>query len=403
LTPGAGRSNLFGTSKAGNDLPPVALLNLRRLIKHSLPTAFRQVVSRLERHQHRLGKKAASPAGKLSCGLLGAGGFFNYAYLPALNRGDSSLAISGILARDAGRFREAQRGLRYAAKSFTEADALLGSGVNAALILLPNHLHFEHARRALERGLHVFCEKPLTNNVADALALKALAEKSGRVLMVDFNERFLDLHRVLKKVIAEERVGKITSARAFHNQDLRGLKTFAALRRERTGGGVVHNAGIHLINLFRHWFGEPESVRAVFENRALPAECGEDTAHCEFRFPGGVTATLDASVADAADTTYERVQFTGTDGEVASDLKKSEIIAQRRGKAKTRIRCKPEIIADSVFNALEHFADCVKKNLRPETGVEDFIKTMKIVEALTLSAQRGTAVDCPGAERSHAG
>ena len=76
-----------------------------------------------------------------------------------------------------------------------------------ALILLPNHLHLDHARKALERGLHVFCEKPLAQNVADCLALKAVAEKSGRVLMVDFNQRYSDRNRVLKKVIAENRIG----------------------------------------------------------------------------------------------------------------------------------------------------------------------------------------------------
>ena len=342
------------------------------------------------------------PSGKLNCGLVGTGQFFDYAYVPALNKWTSPLVISGILARDEAKFRAAQRSLRYTAKHFTDADALLASGINSVLILLPNHLHLEFARRALERGLNVFCEKPLAQNVADMLAIQAVAQKNGRVLMADFNQRYLDRNRVLKQVIAEERIGKIVSARAFHNQDLRRLPSFAALHRDRTGGGVVHNAGIHFVNLFLHWFGDVDRVNAVFENRALPAECGEDTARCRFWFRNGVTATLDASLANAVDTTYERVEFTGTDGELASDLKKSDIVCRPTSKPQLKIPCRAEIISDSVGNALEHFAHCVKNGLRPETDVNDSIKTIKVIEALTLSAQRGTDVHLDEIENKYA-
>jgi predicted dehydrogenase len=369
---------------------------------HSLPTAFRQIRSRWENCRQRWSQKVAPPADKLSCALLGAGHFFNYAYLPTLNRKDSPLVVAGILARDENKFRAAQRGLRYTTKHFTDADALVASGSQTVLILLPNHLHFEFVRAALERGLNVFCEKPLAQNVADCLALKTVAEKSGRVLMVDFNQRYSDRNRVLKNAVAEKRIGKIISVRAFHNQDLRGLKSFAPLHRDLTGGGVMHNAGVHFVNLFLHWFGEVERAHAVFENRALPVECGEDTARCQFWFRSGVTATLDASLANAADTSYERVEFIGENGRLASDLKRSEIIAHDGQKQSLKINCAREIISDTVFSALKHFELCVKNNLRPETDVDDAIKTMKVIEALTLSAQRGAEVSLAEIENKYA-
>ena len=341
--------------------------------------------------------------GRLPCGLIGAGHFFNYAYLPALNHKNSPLVISGILTRGQNQFELARQGLRYATKYFSDFDELLDSGIKAVLILLPNHLHAEFARKALEKGVHVFCEKPLASDVSGAFALKAIAKKSGRVLMVDFNERYFDRNHVLKKIITEGRIGKIMSVQAFHNQDLRQLSSFASLHRNLTGGGVIHNAGIHFINLFLNWFGRPERVHAVFENRALPAECGEDTARCQFWFPGGLTATLDASLANAADTTYERVQFTSEDGEITSDLKKSDILLRRPpAKRQLHITCKKEIISDSVFNALAAFARCVQTGSKPETDVDDFIETMKVIEALTLSAQRGAEVRLEEIERRYA-
>jgi predicted dehydrogenase len=370
-------------------------------IKHSLSTAVRQAVSNMEAHRHRLGMKTKPPSGKLNCGLFGAGRFFNYAYVPALNQKDSPLAITGLLARNGAKFEASRRGLRYTTDHFTDLDAMLASGIEAALIVLPNHLHFTTAKAALERGLHVFCEKPLTNSVADALILKALAARAGRVLMVDFNQRYLARNRLLADLVARKPLGKIKSVHAFHNQDFRGLASFGELHRDRTGGGVIHNAGIHFINLLLHWFGPPERVRAVFENRALPPDCGEDTAHCEFWFRDGIAATLDASFANAVDTTYERVRFISEDGEMTSDLKKGNILCKPAGKPEFKIPCRPEIIVDSVYNALRHFAACVKNHSQPETDVNDFIQTLKTVEALTLSARRGTEVTLAEIENNY--
>ena len=116
-----------------------------------------------------------------------------------------------------------------------------------------------------------------------------------------------------------------------------------------------------------------------------------------------VTATLDASLANAVDSSYERVQFIGTDGEIASDLKRSEIVGEDRRKQQLKIRCKREIISDTVFNALAHFAHCVENQSRPETDVDDSIKTMKVIEALTLSAARGADVHLDEIERKYVG
>ena len=369
----------------------LALPSNRRIpIKHSFTTAFRQWRCEWEARIHRLGRKGAPAAGKLPCALIGAGNFFHYAYLPALNRKNSPLFVSGILARDEKKFREAQRGLRYATRGFTSFEAILQSGVHSVLILLPNHLHFEYARKAVEKGLHVFCEKPLTNNVAEALALKSALNKTGQILMVGFNQRYLDRNRVLNAVLAENRIGKIVSVQAYHNQNLPGrFQTFERLHKAVTGGGVVHNAGIHFINLFLSWFGEVARVSAVFENRTLPRECGEDTALCRFWFRNGVTATLEASLANAVSTSYERVHFVGEQGEISSDLKKGDIRCRLGGKPWSNLDCQKEVICDSVYTALQNFERCVSTGTRPETDVDDFIRTLKVVEALTLSAQRG--------------
>ena len=346
----------------------------------------------MEARCHQLRWKTAPPAGRLRCGLLGTGHFFRYAYAPALNDRSSPITLAGLLARDGAKFPAAQKHLRHRVALYSEREALLTSGLEAAIILLPNHLHFEAAQAALERGLHVFCEKPLTPTVAEAAALQALAQKQGRVLMTDFNQRYFDRNRVLHRLIQEKAVGPVTAVHAYHNQDLRRAKSLAALDARLTGGGVLHNAGIHLLNLLLHWFGPPETAQAVFENRVLPASCGEDTAHCKLRFAHGVQATLDASLVNAVDTSYERVEIVGERGRITSDLKKGNVQLHAPGRPPLTIRCRPEIMSDSVLAALKHFADCVRTHSPPETNADDFIQTLKTVEALSLAAQRGAEV-----------
>lgn len=338
----------------------------------------------------------------MACGLVGAGSFFHYAYLPVLNSSDSPVWISGIHTRNEDTFRRAQADLRYRTKYFPTLEALLDSGIQAVLILTPNHLHPELTCKALDRGLHVYCEKPIAPTVAGALELKSGQQRSKRCVMAGFNERYFHRNRVLQTLIAGGLVGKIISAETFHNQNLRPhLKSLDAFQAEITGGGVIHNAGIHLVNLLLHWFGPVEIVRAVFENRALPVRCGEDTAECRFWFASGVKATLAASYVNAVPTTYERIRFVGQDGEIASDFKKCEISGRLKTNQRLKIGCKREIVSDSVLNALVHFEHCIRSGSQPETDVDDSILTMKVIEALTLSAQRRAEVPLEEIERKY--
>src|SRR5688572_25286783 len=195
-------------SMVENRLSLFPLPTTRRIpIKHSFTTAFRQMRCAWEARAHQFARKSSPPADKLSCGLVGAGSFFRYAYLPALNRRTSAISVAGILARDSAKAQDVLRQLRYKAGRFASLDALLDSGVNSVLILAPNNQHFDFARRSLEKGANVFCEKPLANTVSEVLSLKSAADHAGRVLMVDFNQRHLDRNRVLKQVIGDGRIG----------------------------------------------------------------------------------------------------------------------------------------------------------------------------------------------------
>jgi len=155
--------------------------------------------------------------------------------------------------------------------------------------------------------------------------------KSGRVLMVDFNQRYLTRNRILKNVLIENRLGKIVSAHAFHNQDLRGLKSFAPLHREPHRRRCGSQCGVPFHQSLSALVRPSLTASAPFlMNRVLSAECGEEPAHCKFWFRNGGDRHADASLANAVDTSLRTrpVHFGCGKAKSPSDLKKSDIVGR---------------------------------------------------------------------------
>ncbi len=91
---------------------------------------------------------------------------------------------------------------------------------DVAHILVPPHKHKEAALPYIEAGIHVLIEKPMCLNVADALALKAAAQKHGVMIGVNQNTAFTPAHLRIKEIIRENALGKIQHINCHWNTDL---------------------------------------------------------------------------------------------------------------------------------------------------------------------------------------
>lgn len=106
--------------------------------------------------------------------------------------------------------------------SFTRmaaAEAALEDGVDAVMITTPNHLHFDCAKAFLEAGIDVLCDKPLTNDVAEAEALVALAEKTGCVFGVSYVMSCFPMIRQAREIVAAGDIGTINQIHVEFMQD----------------------------------------------------------------------------------------------------------------------------------------------------------------------------------------
>jgi len=131
---------------------------------------------------------------------------------------------------------------------------------------LPNHLHVEWTRKAVEAGKHVLCEKPLALNVEDVEQLIKLRDSSGKLI----GEAYAMLHQPrlqsLKKLLASNKIGTLVSAHGsfyLYNDNPHDIRNSYACEQ---GGGALWDIGVYPITVGRWMFGEePSEVACVMD------------------------------------------------------------------------------------------------------------------------------------------
>ncbi|MEM3566195.1 MAG: Gfo/Idh/MocA family oxidoreductase [Candidatus Bathyarchaeia archaeon] len=167
---------------------------------------------------------------------------------------------------------------------FTDYQDLLSKmRLNAVIISLPNYLHFECIKAALETGVDVFVEKPLAISVNECEEIVKLVEKSGRRLMVGHCMRFIEATEKMKAALSEGRIGDLEVVTL--EQVLNGPFAHGAVPVpipewwfdiKKTGGGVLIDLGYHMVDLFRFFTNEDAEVLfSIFNYKFnLPMEDG---------------------------------------------------------------------------------------------------------------------------------
>lgn len=153
-------------------------------------------------------------------------------------------------------------------------------GVDAVLIATPPGFHYEHVKFALNRGLHVFVEKPLAINYKQAQELVRLAREKGLNLCVNLNRRFLPHIKILRNLIANKPFGPVKDIKVFDGgrwTDVSGGGITYHSSSHLIGGGVLLETGSHMLDLGFFLLPPITSVNSVeyYDDSAtkIEAEC----------------------------------------------------------------------------------------------------------------------------------
>jgi predicted dehydrogenase len=178
--------------------------------------------------------------------------------------------IAAIQDVQAGAVDEAQQ-LSREAVQFASFDELLREDLDGIVIATPNCFHAEQSIAALERGIAVFCQKPLGRNARETRIIVDAARRADRLLGVDLSYRAIPAMRSVSDLVESGELGKVFAIDAkFHNgygPDKAWFRDFSL-----SGGGCVLDLGSHLLDLALRPLGFPRVTHvqsSLFANGAL--------------------------------------------------------------------------------------------------------------------------------------
>lgn len=201
-------------------------------------------------------------------------------------------------------------------QSFDEWETLLEqSDMDAVIISLPHSLHAECAKAALRAGKHVFIEKPLATNFADAQRLVACAEETGRRLMVNMTHRFYPPLQHAKKLLNENVIGQVISVRDYYMEAITRSE-FPAwfFDPEIAGGGVALTDSIHLVDRVSWLLDEPLQFVGGSSRYLYPESQVEDCAEILCNSRSGIPVTIGSFFFNGPKTWEDGLTLFGTKG-----------------------------------------------------------------------------------------
>ena len=274
------------------------------------------------------------------------------------------------------------------------------SNMDAVVISLPNFLHFDSIRLALEAGLDVFVEKPMANTVEECQKIVKLVENSGREFMIGHCMRFIDATEKMKAIADIGQIGDLEVVTV--EQILSGPFAHGAVPTpvpewwfdpKKAGGGVLLDLGYHLIDLFRFFTGEdPEILFSCFDHKFnLPME---DGAILILRSPESDVKGI-INVGWYQKSVFPEYNFRmilhGNAGYISSDdlvPRNIYLYAIKEG-TKNLLRkvvgkkIKPlsySYYFEAYYRELQHFFDCIMSDSNPSVSAIDGLKTIELIE-----------------------
>ena len=165
---------------------------------------------------------------------------------------------------------------------FTCYETMLShGGFNVLHNCLPHYLHASVTIAALEKGIHVICEKPMSTTIADAEAMIAASQKSGARLEIIFQNRYNPSTAAIKKALSTGELGQVKGGWlrvTWHRDDDYYAQSNWRGNLTKEGGGALINQAIHTFDLMNYLLGNPQTVSANTANRAHPSIEVEDMA-----------------------------------------------------------------------------------------------------------------------------
>lgn len=263
-------------------------------------------------------------------------------------------------------------------------------------ISLPNKFAADAVSLSLKKDIHAFCEKPPAKTLNELIKVKKIYKKYAHLkLMYGFNHRFHLSVEEAKSIIDSNTLGKIINLKGVYGKSkmISFNQTDWRTKREESGGGILLDQGIHMLDLIRYLSGESFSKIFSFIDNAFWNFDVEDNAYVLMKSTNGVVAQLHSSATQwrhmfNLEVTLQKGSIvlggilTGSKSYGDETLR---IISSNPEKDKgVPMETTSEYHQDvSWDNEIKYFLNCIQNNLIIERGsIDDAIETMHLVEKI---------------------
>lgn len=329
--------------------------------------------------------------------LIGCG-FFAQNQLHAW-RDIDGVEIVALCDQDAGRLAQTAADFDIARTHRDAAEMFAKGGFDFVDIATTVPSHLPLVKMAAEAGVHIICQKPFAENLADARAMVAAADTAKKTLMVHENFRWQSAIQAALYVVKSGAIGDPFFGRFSFRS---GYDVFSGQPYLAEGARfIIEDLGIHILDIARAFLGDADRIAATTK-RINPNIKGEDVATMLLTHKGGATSVVDCSYATRrSPETFPQtlLEIDGTEGTVRLDAGYQLSVT---GKETHSVDVGPPVlpwaekpwhnIQESVLTIQQHFVDFVSKGRAPQTSGADNLQTLALVEAAYLSAAEGRTV-----------
>lgn len=272
-------------------------------------------------------------------------------------------------------------------------DLLKDGGVEAVVVSTPNYLHAPETIAALNAGLHVMVEKPMSLNAAEAKAMTEASEQSGKLLMIAHCWRFDPEVNWLRNQVKAGKLGTIIRTKGCGVHVNWGPSGHFAEKRF-AGGGAMADMGVHALDTARFLLGDPQptSVYARIGTYYKDFDV-DDTGIVIVNWDNGASSYFESGWWQPhADGPNAYTQLYGKEGfgQLFPAMLKMGDQVEQSGFTAPR----PSHMPQSMYDAqLAYFLKCIQENQKPTPGGADGWTNMKVVDAAYESARTGQAIN----------
>jgi D-apiose dehydrogenase len=268
-------------------------------------------------------------------------------------------------------------------------------------IITPPPTHLEICQYLAERNIHMICQKPLTPTYEESIALAKVVRSTSARFMVHENWRWQPWYRKVKSLLEDGTLGELFSIH-FLMRVGDGWGEDAYLDRQPYFRDypqlLMFETGVHFLDTFRYLGGEINSIFAKLDKRN-PVIAGEDSGLVVCNFKSGATATLDANryneaLTEDARFTFGIMRIDCSKGHLQMDLS-GDLTFKPLGEPVRTIEYEHPRVnfgSDCCYHLQRHFVDNLLSEEPFEGEVEDYLKTLQLVEACYQSADVRQAV-----------